>query len=210
MFLKVSAFQEMGCRNVNMRCPKCRKLGTFEWSPEFPDIHIGDNIIIGNRRCPDPGCRNHLFVVLRAKTGKIVISYPAERINFDTTDIPSSIVNTLEEAITCHANHCFTASAIMVRKTLEELCSDQKATGKNLHQRIQSLSTKIVIPQQLLDGMHNLRLLGNDAAHVESKTYKNIGRKELEIAIKFTEEILKAVYQYSSLLQELESLKATN
>ena len=55
--------------------------------------------------------------------------------------------------------------------------------------------------------MHELRLLGNDAAHIEANTFEQIGKEELEISIDFTKEILKAVYQYESLLERLRSLK---
>ena len=52
-----------------------------------------------------------------------------------------------------------------------------------------------------------LRLLGNAAAHVESKTYEEIGAAELQAAIEFTKEILKGVYQYKGLLTKLQELK---
>ena len=55
--------------------------------------------------------------------------------------------------------------------------------------------------------MQELRLLGNDAAHIEADTFEKIGKDELEISIEFTKEILKAVYQYESLLEKLRSLK---
>jgi hypothetical protein len=92
------------------------------------------------------------------------------------------------------------ASAIMVRRTLEEICADRRAIGRDLKDRIQDLKTKIVLPQELLDAMDELRILGNDAAHLEAKAYDNISEEELNVAIEFTKEILKALYQYSSLL----------
>jgi len=64
----------------------------------------------------------------------------------------------------------------MIRKTLEEICIDKGATGGNLYKKIQDLSTKILIPKELIEAMHELRLLGNDAAHIEAETYNNIGR----------------------------------
>jgi hypothetical protein len=39
----------------------------------------------------------------------------------------------MEEAVACHAAECFIAAAIMVRKTLEELCRERGATGANLN-----------------------------------------------------------------------------
>lgn len=65
----------------------------------------------------------------------------------------------------------------------------------------------ITLPKELLEGMNVLRLLGNDAAHIESKTFDTIGKAEVEAAIEFTKEILKAAYQYSKLLEKLSALK---
>ncbi|NMC21818.1 MAG: DUF4145 domain-containing protein, partial [Thermogutta sp.] len=73
--------------------------------------------------------------------------------------------------------------------------------------RISDLRSKIVIPNELLDGMDELRILGNDAAHIEAKDYGEISDVEVTVAIAFTKEILKALYQYSSLLDKLRSLK---
>jgi hypothetical protein len=141
------------------------------------------------------------------KNGSVTVSYPAERIDFDATDIPAGILKTFEEAITCHANQCFVAAAIMVRKTLEELCRERGATGKNLKERITALGTKVVLPAELLQGLDDLRLLGNDAAHIESQEYDKVGQEEVEVGIEFTKEVLKAVYQYSALLNRLRALK---
>ena len=97
----------------------------------------------------------------------------------------------------------------MVRKSLESLCHDRGATGANLKDRIKSLGTKVVLPQELLDGLDDVRLLGNDAAHIESDVYNQVGQEEVDVVIDFTKEVLKAVYQYSVLLNKLRALKKT-
>ena len=95
----------------------------------------------------------------------------------------------------------------MLRKTLEEICNDKSATGNNLFKRLENLSTQIVLPTELKEAMQELRLLGNDAAHIEAQTYDEIGKDEIEISIEFTKEILKGINQYDSLLSRLRSLK---
>ncbi len=95
----------------------------------------------------------------------------------------------------------------MVRKTLEELCRDRSATGSNLKERIKQLGTKVILPQELLEGLDDLRLLGNDAAHIESQEYDKVGQEEVEVGIELAKEVLKAVYQYSALLSRLRALK---
>jgi Domain of unknown function (DUF4145) len=161
----------------------------------------------GERLCPNTACRALIFLIWDGS--QLAASYPPERLDFDATNIPASISKALEEAITCHANECFIASAIMVRKTLEELCHERGATGGNLKDRIRNLGTKVILPQELLAGLDDLRLLGNDAAHIESQEFNAIGKEEVEIGIEFAKEVLKAVFQYSDLLAKLRSLKRT-
>lgn len=192
---------------LQLRCPACRQRGTFDPWPNVPDVEVASNVLAGQRRCPSPDCRAHVFVVWATATRQIVVSYPAERIDFDTTDVPAEVKGTLEEAISCHAIGAFRASAIMVRRSLEALCDDRQAKGRDLKDRIRDLGSKVVLPKELLDALDDLRLLGNDAAHVESKAYTDVGQAEVEAGIAVTKEVLKAVYQYASLLRQLRSLK---
>ena len=186
------------------RCPHCGREAVFENLGQH-DIHVGNNIICGQRKCPNPSCRGHLFVIFRHSN--LIASYPPIKLDFDSTNIPASIKSTFEEALICHSSGCFVASAIMVRRTLEEICEDKSAQGNNLNKRLKDLESKIVLPKELLEAMDELRLLGNDAAHIEAKDYDVISDTELEIAIEVTKEIMKGLYQYSSLLGKLRSLK---
>ena len=115
---------------ISARCPGCHKHSVFQplgkdllftqrgFSPtgSLPDLSAGQ------RRCPDPKCGAHLFFI--AAGTKTLVTYPAETIPIDSTDLPDGVDSALREAATCHANQAFVASAIMVRKTLEELCQD--------------------------------------------------------------------------------------
>jgi hypothetical protein len=196
---------------VKLRCPSCRQRGTFDTVVLHDLLTIlrpsNISVILGQRRCPDPECRAHVFFALDKAAKSILISYPAERIDFDSTDIPASVLSSFEEAITCHAAQCYVAAAIMVRKTLEEICRERQAKGANLKQRLETLRTKVVLPQELLDGLDDIRLLGNDAAHIESQQYDKVGQEEVEIGMEITKEVLKAVYQYASLIGRLQKLK---
>ncbi|MCE9571029.1 MAG: DUF4145 domain-containing protein [Rhodocyclales bacterium] len=111
------------------------------------------------------------------------------------------------EALTCRAEGLHVAAAIMIRRTLEELCEEKKATGNTLKDRISSLQATVVLPKELFVALDDLRLLGNDAAHIEAKTYSSIGADEVDIGIELTKEVLKAVYQLDDLLARLRALK---
>jgi len=91
--------------------------------------------------------------------------YPKSRIDFNTENIPDQIRSTFVEAVTCHSEQCYAASAIMVRRTLEELCENKSCMGGNLQKRIEALKVNVVLPKELFEALDELRLLGNDAAH---------------------------------------------
>src|SRR6266436_3463889 len=189
---------------VRPRCPACRANGSFE--PIIPnDVRAVSGETLGVRKCPHPKCGALVFFILQKDS--TFVSYPAERIDFDTSGIPTSVHDAFEEAITCHSDECYVASAIMVRKTLELICHDRGATGANLKERLAALKGEVILPQELFDGLDDLRLLGNDAAHVESQIFDQVGKQEAEVGIELTKEILKAAYQYSSLLSKLRALK---
>lgn len=163
-------------------------------------------LVAGQRRCPSPKCHTHLFFI-GVDGEHLLVTYPPETIDFDSSQLPSGVLQALEEAVTCHANGAFIAAAIMVRKTLEELCLDKGAEGKYLSHRIKALRHLVILPPQLLGGLDNLRLLGNDAAHVESRTYNTVGREEVETALDVTKIVLQSVYQFEQLTDKLQSLK---
>ena len=192
---------------IRTRCPACRQRATFDKLGADMQVAVqhGRALVAGQRVCPDPTCHAHLFFI--ATNGELLVTYPPETIDFDSTALPPGVQGALEEAVICHANGAFVAAAIMVRKTLEELCRERGASGRNLKERIKALRASVILPTELLDGLDELRLLGNDAAHVESKDYEGIGRTEVETALKFTKEVLKAAYQLSTLLDEIRSLK---
>ncbi|MBO6893571.1 MAG: DUF4145 domain-containing protein [Roseibium sp.] len=203
---------------ISARCPHCRQNGTFEKLPNSKDVQWinpanngfpTEKWAAGLRQCPNPTCKGLLFFVYDLVAGNTV-TYPPEVIDFDGTNLPANILSTLEEAIKCHAAECYRAAALMVRRTLEELCEDKGAKGSNLKKRIGSLSSVAVIPTELLSAADELRILGNDAAHVTLKDYDKVGKEESEIAIELAKELLKAVYQYSALLTRLKGLKSAS
>ncbi len=199
---------------VNLRCPHCNHQGAFHgfgnandisWSKRASSNGAPVHFQAGLRKCPNPSCSGLVHVV--TSDGRVIESYPPEVIDFDSTNLPANILSSLEEAVKANAAGCHRASALMVRRVLEELCDDKKATGGDLKQRLAALGTTVVVPKELLDAADELRLLGNDAAHISAKNYDAIGDNENTLAIELAKELLKAVYQYASLVDRLKALK---
>jgi hypothetical protein len=201
---------------LRVRCPGCRDRVTLEslenQTNDIQFVSEGENeqhFNAGQRICPNLECRTHLFVIYQRRQGQLDVLgvYPPERIDFDDTGLPERVLAAIEEATACHAQACYVAAAMMVRKTLEEVCLDHEAGGSNLKDRLAVLGSKIVLPQALLDGLDALRLLGNDAAHVESRDYEQVGKQEVDVALDVTKEILKATYQLDSIVGRLTALQ---
>jgi hypothetical protein len=192
---------------VQANCPHCGHFGTFEVLPHVNDL-VSGHFFLGQRKCPDPKCRGHIFYVFDNSNKNLKFDIvPAETIPFNRENIPANIVRSFEEALNCYANNCHIAAAIMIRKTIELICEHRGATGDNLKKKISNLGTKIIIPSELLGGLDELRLLGNDAAHIEAQVFESIGDEEIKVSIEVATEILKAVYQYQSLIDKLRALK---
>ena len=147
--------------NLTIKCPHCGNIGTFETIHD--DIRCtdykGKSVVIGIKKCPNPNCGGHAFVTYDPGSRSVLDSYPITRLDFNKDDIPTQIAETFEEAIICHANKCYIASAIMVRKTLEQLCKDKGAEGRNLKERIQALIETITMPKvdKLLIALKSLK-----------------------------------------------------
>ncbi|CAN5189202.1 hypothetical protein BH20ACI1_BH20ACI1_27060 [soil metagenome] len=201
--------------NVRIKCPNCRHKVNLEkldvedlqFSGKNETFLTSNNKIAGLRKCPNEECNALVFFVVKPFTHIILVSFPYSTIEFDVTDIPEEIVKCFNESLICHSNECYVASAIMVRKTLEIVCKKNGAVGKNLKDKITDLGKKITLSRELLDGFDELRILGNNAVHVEAKEFDDVGKEEVEIAIDVTKEILKAVYQHKELVGRLRNLK---
>ncbi|MGI9382639.1 MAG: DUF4145 domain-containing protein [Methyloligellaceae bacterium] len=198
---------------VSVKCPACRHHGAF-YSPrgmsdltweQLPGAQDANGrsrkTQIGIRLCPNPDCLALVFVVFR--DGKLDRSYPAEVLDFDASDIPGHIAATLQEAITCHAVHCYKAAAFMVRRALEELCEERGVQGKSLQGRLKALETQVTLPKDLLDAVATMKLLSQNAAYVRAKDYNTVGKEEVELAIELTKDLLRNVYQYVGLVAKL-------
>ncbi|MCF8032869.1 MAG: DUF4145 domain-containing protein [Desulfarculaceae bacterium] len=166
----------------------------------------GSGVVFGFRICPTPACQQ---IIAYADREHVINFWPAERLDFDPNGVPDTVVDTFEEALTCYAEGCFRTAAMAVRLTLETICDEQGAEGEKLFQRIDALVEKVVLPKQLLEVMHDIRWLGNDAAHIELKKFKGVGPEEVGAAIELTKEIMKGLYQLDSLVQRLRALKKT-
>jgi Domain of unknown function (DUF4145) len=200
---------------TTVRCPHCRQLGSFSsWraigfnkSGRFGANRVTQIYTAHIRICPNMVCQGIVFTI-ESSDGKIAEIEPPQLLDFNPDGLPENCLRTLKEAIACHAGGAYRAAAMMVRRLLEEICDANSAKGNNLHERLNSLKSIIVLPTDMFDAMFALKALGNDAAHIEAKEYNEIGRDEAEVSIELVKEILKALYQLKGLIARLKKQHA--
>lgn len=198
---------------TKIRCPHCSTLGAFgsiaggiRYSPAYPENLTKEVITAALRACPNPKCKGIVFTITSSKAETLSV-LPPEMLDCNFENVPSDIAASLREAIACHSAGAFRASAMMVRRLLEELCEEANVEGRTLHDRLKGLRVKISLPEELFEAMDELKALGNDAVHIEAKSYAMIDREEAELSIELAKEIVKARFQHKSLVERLKSRK---
>ena len=196
------------------RCPHCKGMGNFEKQRDSfnyfkqtkegkPDFFSADIGI-----CPDKKCNGLVFAI--SDNSDVIIVHPSVPIEFDETKFPKELTRTLKEAITCHSSGCYRASAMMVRRLLEETCEILKVEGKYLKDRLENLRQKGILPGAYLDAMQELKTLGNDAAHIEARDYHTIDIAEAELSIRTAQQILDFLYSCEILVKKMRCSKANS
>lgn len=116
--------------------------------------------------------------------------------------LPAAIKTAYDQALRSLNASLFEPCVLMCRKCLEGVCKILKANGRDLNVRLSKLSEAGHIDSRLLSWAHQIRLIGNEAAHdIDTPVTKQDARDILE----FTEAILIYVF---SLTKRFESMQA--
>lgn len=91
------------------------------------------------------------------------------------------------------------AFAVQIRRTLEALCADRSANGRNLQERLKKLAEKGEIPPVLAEMTAILRLLGNIGAHLAKERVKPT---DVWIIDDFVRAVIEYVYVAPSRVRE--------
>lgn len=96
-----------------------------------------------------------------------------------------------------------TLCAIGIRRTLEMMCKDKQASGKDLFHKLKNLADKGILPPIINDMATLLRELGNEAAHGDEREFSH---EIIDSMIKFTHVILDYVYNLPEKLTNIQHL----
>ncbi len=105
--------------------------------------------------------------------------------------IPEALRNEHDEARRCYQAKAYTASVVMIRRTLEGVCADQGASEKVLARGLEKLRETGRLDGRLYEWATELRLLGNEGAHY---TGNQVSPEFARDALEFGEAMLDYMY----------------
>jgi Domain of unknown function (DUF4145) len=105
--------------------------------------------------------------------------------------IPDSLRQEVAEARTCFDAKAYTATVVMVRRTLEAVCADHKVTKKPLQNALKEMAVQGLLDSRLLTWADELRVLGNQGAHY---TGSPVNREDAKDALALAEAVLDYLY----------------
>jgi len=122
------------------------------------------------------------------------ILYPSEK-KLPLDGVPNTIKSAYDQAARSFSASLFEPCVLMCRKCLEATCKNLGAKGRDLNSKLQSLFDSGHIDSRLLNWAHEIRLIGNEAAHdPDTKVTKRDARDVLD----FTEAILIYIFSLTS------------
>ena len=204
---RVASALDMVPRSVSIHCPFCHHQGTFGSIGNVKDAVAG-SLVQGIRYCPNVECHRLVFVCFTVRSDKTIVElehFPPNTIDFDTTGLPPGVERALWEAVTCFGAESYNASAVMLRRAIEEMCDDLGVPDDDLVKRISKLSSVISVNPRVIDGLHKIRIFGNQGGHSGVTRYEQVSRKTVEIALGVTKRLIQAAYQDQDVIAKLDA-----
>jgi hypothetical protein len=119
--------------------------------------------------------------------------------------VPESLRQEHSEARACFNAKAYTATVVMVRRTLEGVCADHGITRKPLYAALGEMKSTGLIEGRLLEWAQELRALGNDAAHF---TGRSVSRQDAKDALSLAEALMDYMYVFTAQFEQFQARRA--
>jgi hypothetical protein len=133
--------------------------------------------------------------------------WPQDSTGSLSSDIPAAVSREMREAHACFKAKLYTATAVMVRRTLEGMCADQGTTPKKpLFQGLAELRDSGKIEGRLFEWAQALRVIGNQGAHFSTEA---VSREDAEDALSLAEALMDYIYVFTAKYEEFQKRRAS-
>jgi len=190
------------CNNCKYKTNHVCEAEHYRDFPNYnPDGSLGFVERIGCRLWICAGCDRgtleefYIFDITREELKSVAEeNYFPERTQLHVEDknfkqLPNKLTKIYRETLRAFNNNLVVLCAVGIRALLEGICADKKITGRNLEKRIDNMES--ILPQNIVTNLHNLRFIGNEAAHELVTPEPN----ELRLAIEICEDLLNYLYE---------------
>lgn len=106
------------------------------------------------------------------------------------SNLPENVREIYRETIEAYNSKLPILCAAGIRAVIEFVCKEEKLIGDDLKKKIDQLKDKGIITESISEGLHQSRMLGNEALH-DRKLFRNY---ELKMAIEMIETLLEMHY----------------
>jgi hypothetical protein len=192
-------------------CPKCGEpsKSSVHGRVEAYDPEGGPPAEFVLLRCSHAECQAPM-VQVREDYGrgfdedKPVTYYPSPRRL--SSAVPRALRDEFAEARKCFDAKAYTATLVMVRRTLEGTCADQGSTKRTLAESLKDLQAQGKIDGLLAEWADLLRVVGNEGAHF---TGNKASTEDAEDALDFAEALLDHLYVLRARFDEFKTRQQT-
>ncbi|MEV7512487.1 DUF4145 domain-containing protein [Streptomyces sp. NPDC091201] len=188
--------------NILVSCARCdeRTMAEVEGELEDRNVEHGPPTLLQLARCAK--CGQGVLAVEEdyghGWDGEPLTVWPVTH-NAISPLVPTALRQAHDEARKCFSIKAYTASAVMVRRTLEGVCKEQGVTKTPLMRALQELRDTEKIEGRLFDWAQALRTLGNHGAHF---TDQAVTREDAADALALTEALLDYMYVLAARYEE--------
>jgi hypothetical protein len=119
--------------------------------------------------------------------------YPADIHGKRYRDVSAEIAAAASEAHTCLAVEAYRGAVLVARSVIEATAKDKGINTGNLIQKIDAMYQARLIRDDVRDGAHEVRHLGNDMAHGDYTDL--VFQTDAELVVSLMDEVLQEVYQ---------------
>lgn len=136
-------------------------------------------------------------------------------------DVPEAVARDASEAHLCLSVDAVRAAVVMARRIVQGVAIEKGATRGTLQMQIDWLRNQEIITAQMHGLAHELRLIGNEGAHVDPPTSSTVNsdpddeelpldltREDATEVLELMDSILNYVYQQPAKLQRIREKRA--
>ena len=179
----------------------------YEYDQNAYGVVIGQFLVENTEwylfRCPV--CGNPVLVSVYGFNGMsddfedVSVAYP--KIDICYEGVPTNIKNAFESAVKTKGIDK-AICLLSLRRTLEMICKDKNAVGRDMESKIKNLIEEKVLPEMMTDACWIVRQSGNDAAHADDVYFTEY---EVQEAIKYVAIIIDYLYSLPVRMSKLRS-----